>query len=98
MSAMSEAMGSINNLTHPDSDKKDSSSPEMADKEHIPLREQCVNYLVEMMKLGDADSGDPDPSIPRSSPPQEDAVDKLNQDIQDTQLNDAEQPPSVTVL
>ncbi|KAI9619944.1 hypothetical protein H4Q26_013925 [Puccinia striiformis f. sp. tritici PST-130] len=54
MSAMSEAMGSINNLPNPQPSTPDQPLDPQSDKDQqIPIREQCVNYLVEMMKLGD---------------------------------------------
>ncbi|OAV99588.1 hypothetical protein PTTG_07978 [Puccinia triticina 1-1 BBBD Race 1] len=74
MSAMSEAMGSINNLP-PSANKDLPSNDEKQHADQIPIREQCVNYLVEMMKLGDADS-DPLQDLPsddqqKSSPTSE---------------------------
>lgn len=111
MSAMSEAMGSIsNNLTpsenkHPPSAAAQETDPD-THKEQIPLREQCVNYLVEMMKLGDADtdpqenpSGDDPPKIPHTSNnPHANPVDSINIDMKNTQLDDRDTFSSVKAL
>lgn len=65
MSAMSEAMGSamgsnpVSNSDGRSCDQRPEASPSSdppAPADEIPMREQCVNYLVEMMKLGEEDA------------------------------------------
>jgi hypothetical protein len=100
MSAMSEAMGSINNI--PPSTKPDppASGEKAEEAEQIPIREQCVNYLVEMMKLGDTEDppSDHQQPIPPTSDQPQDPVEKLNLNIQNTQLDDPEKPSPVKAL
>ncbi|EFP90773.1 hypothetical protein PGT21_013488 [Puccinia graminis f. sp. tritici] len=106
MSAMSEAMGSINNI--PPSTKPDppANGEQAEEAEQIPIREQCVNYLVEMMKLGDTDSepltkdppSDHQQPIPPTSDQPQDPVEKLNLNIQNTQLNDPKETSPVKAL
>ncbi|KAG0147086.1 hypothetical protein CROQUDRAFT_43402 [Cronartium quercuum f. sp. fusiforme G11] len=70
-SAMSEAVEGIG-----------LSSVDDVGPEKIPIREQCVNYLVEMMKLGaDEEEGDMSPELaPEVIKPVEEGVHKLRLD------------------
>ncbi|KNE99302.1 hypothetical protein PSTG_07420 [Puccinia striiformis f. sp. tritici PST-78] len=93
MSAMSEAMGSINNLPNPHPSQPDQPLDPQSDKDQqIPIREQCVNYLVEMMKLGDneLDSQVKISNVDNQPSPLQDQVEKLNINIQNTQIQDTD--------
>ncbi|EGG12296.1 uncharacterized protein MELLADRAFT_54713 [Melampsora larici-populina 98AG31] len=78
-SAMSEAVEGAG----PSSIINSNSNSDSTEPDHIPIREQCVNYLVEMMKLGSEDD-EADKSGSTESVP----VEHVEEEVQKLNLTD----------